>query len=150
MSELNANSGNLGRPPRWTPSRDDIQLREDSGRYYRDKNAAKFPNHPFAPAITACLASSPSVLDDVDVVACGSTLGNLLRFVRGQDKKCCQHQAAHSRRPLTAPLPTKGGNNFTQLGFCLPCLRCLLPTQGFITNRQRYKLPTEVAHYIEE
>ncbi|KAG9254026.1 geranylgeranyl pyrophosphate synthetase [Emericellopsis atlantica] len=76
-----------GQPPRWTPSRHDTKLERDSGQFYRDKNAARFPKHPFAPAIAACLASSPSELANVDLVGCGSTLGNLLRFVRGEDRK---------------------------------------------------------------
>jgi hypothetical protein len=40
------------------------------------------------PAILAALNASPELCAErkVDVVACGSTLGNLLRFVRGQDK----------------------------------------------------------------
>lgn len=65
-----------------------MQLQQDRGHYYWDKNAARFPEHPLAPAVAASLATSPANLDDVDVVACGSTLGNILRFVRGQDKKC--------------------------------------------------------------
>ncbi|KAI6780502.1 geranylgeranyl pyrophosphate synthetase [Emericellopsis cladophorae] len=79
-----------GQPPRWTPSRHDAKLERDSGQYYRDKNAARFPKHPFAPAIAACLAaaSSPPVLANINLVGCGSTLGNLLRFVRGEDRKC--------------------------------------------------------------
>lgn len=63
-----------------------VQLCEDSGENFRDKNAAPFPNHPLEPAVTACLTVSPNLPADVDVVACGSTLGNLLRFIRGQDK----------------------------------------------------------------
>lgn len=37
------------------------------------------------PMVRAILASKPGfLLQDIDIVACGSTLGNLLRFVRGQ------------------------------------------------------------------
>lgn len=39
------------------------------------------------PMVQAILASKPDfLLRDTDIVACGSTLGNLLRFVRGEDK----------------------------------------------------------------
>jgi hypothetical protein len=39
------------------------------------------------PMVQAILASKPDfLLRDTDIVACGSTLGNLLRFVRGDDK----------------------------------------------------------------
>lgn len=77
-----------GRPPRWTPLAHPTRLTEDSGEYYRDKNAARYPKHPMEPAILAGLKASPEICraGTVDIVACGSTLGNLLRFVRGQDK----------------------------------------------------------------
>lgn len=39
------------------------------------------------PAITAVLAMDPAICRVVDIVACGSTLGNLLRFIRGEDKQ---------------------------------------------------------------
>lgn len=38
------------------------------------------------PTVIAGLAADPKLPQGVDVVACGSTLGNLLRFVRGEDK----------------------------------------------------------------
>ncbi|PNY26753.1 Uncharacterized protein TCAP_03321 [Tolypocladium capitatum] len=76
----------VGQPPLWTPMPGSVQLCEDSGQYFRDKNAARFPKHPLEPAVAACLAVCPNLPADIDVVACGSTLGNLLRFVRGQGK----------------------------------------------------------------
>ncbi|KAL1838402.1 hypothetical protein VTJ49DRAFT_2686 [Mycothermus thermophilus] len=86
----NANSGPTilipGKPPLWTPQKHPAPLKEDRGTYYRDKNAARYPKHPIEPAAVALLRADPSVPTDVDVFACGSTLGNLLRFVRGQDK----------------------------------------------------------------
>lgn len=77
-----------GRPPRWTPLQDPIRLRPDGGKYFRDKNAARFPKHPLEPAIFASLQASPDLFKQgqVDIVACGSSLGNLLRFVRRLDK----------------------------------------------------------------
>ena len=38
------------------------------------------------PAILTVLTMAPTLRAELDVIACGSTLGNLLRFVRGQDK----------------------------------------------------------------
>lgn len=38
------------------------------------------------PTAIVLLRENPSVLVDLDIVACGNTLGNLLRFVRGKDK----------------------------------------------------------------
>ncbi|KND87587.1 hypothetical protein TOPH_07771 [Tolypocladium ophioglossoides CBS 100239] len=76
----------VGQPPLWTPMPGSVQLRADGGQYFRDKNAARFPKHPLELAVAACLESSPNLPTEIEVVACGSTLGNLLRFVRGQDK----------------------------------------------------------------
>ncbi|KAM7205985.1 geranylgeranyl pyrophosphate synthetase [Rhypophila sp. PSN 637] len=75
-----------GKPPRWTPHTSPPVLSEDDGKYFRDKNAARFPQHPMEPAVMACLEADPKVSETTDIVACGSTIGNLLRFVRGQDK----------------------------------------------------------------
>ncbi|KAH9863900.1 hypothetical protein J1614_009832, partial [Plenodomus biglobosus] len=38
-----------GRPPRWTPLQIPQRLKEDSGQYFRDPNAAKCPEYPMAP-----------------------------------------------------------------------------------------------------
>ncbi|PYH42932.1 uncharacterized protein BP01DRAFT_403792, partial [Aspergillus saccharolyticus JOP 1030-1] len=76
-----------GEPPRWAPLSNPTRLAEDSGLYFRDQNAARYPSHPMEPMIQAILASKPDFsLRDTDIVACGSTLGNLLRFVRGEGK----------------------------------------------------------------
>ncbi|KAI9865070.1 MAG: hypothetical protein M1813_002388 [Trichoglossum hirsutum] len=76
-----------GKPPAWTPLQSPEKLKEDSGKYFRDPNAARFPKHPTEPAVKAIFSqhsdfSAPSV----DIFACGSTMGNLLRFVRKVDK----------------------------------------------------------------
>lgn len=74
-----------GRPPLWTPTAHAVQLREDAGTYYRDLNSATFPEHPLEPAITSVLHLQPGYdTTTIDIAACGSTLGNLLRFVRGE------------------------------------------------------------------
>lgn len=76
-----------GEPPAWTPLSTPTQLKEDSGVYYRDQNAARYASYPMEPMVQAILASKPDFsLQSVDIVACGSTLGNLLRFIRGEDK----------------------------------------------------------------
>lgn len=73
-----------GKPPKWTPPPEPRQLSPDNGEYFREPNAAHFPKHPIEPAITAVLAMDPEATRNVDIVACGSTLGNLLRFIRGE------------------------------------------------------------------
>ncbi|GKT46259.1 uncharacterized protein ColSpa_06440 [Colletotrichum spaethianum] len=76
-----------GAPPKWTPLLERRRLLEDSGVYYRDKNAARYPAHPMEPAAQATLTMHPEPLTKpVDIVACGSTIGNLLRFVRGDER----------------------------------------------------------------
>ncbi|KAG5957243.1 hypothetical protein E4U58_006227, partial [Claviceps cyperi] len=59
-------------PAEWTPLLTPKQLSEECGTYYRDENAAFYPKYPLEPAVT------------LDLLGCGSTLGNLLRFVQGK------------------------------------------------------------------
>ncbi|KAH7487483.1 hypothetical protein FOMA001_g5612 [Fusarium oxysporum f. sp. matthiolae] len=74
-----------GQPPRWTPPKDlNKRLPPDSGEYYRDVNAAAYPKHPLEPAIVSVMKMNPNPIP-VNIVACGSTIGNLLRFARGVD-----------------------------------------------------------------
>ncbi|CZR69894.1 uncharacterized protein PAC_19794 [Phialocephala subalpina] len=76
-----------GSPPLWSPSLSTRRLKEDSGQYFRDLNAARYPHHPIEPSFRALLAMHPDVdLSSFDIVGCGSTLGNLLRFCEGIDK----------------------------------------------------------------
>jgi hypothetical protein len=71
----------LGSPPAWTPPVDDAQLKPDSGDVFRDINAAHYPSYPVEPALRSILALQPDFdFQSVDVVGCGSTIGNLLRF----------------------------------------------------------------------
>lgn len=63
-----------------------MRLREDQGNFSRDRNAAQYPKHPMEPAVIAGIRSTPNFTREISVVGCSSTLGNLLRFVRGQDK----------------------------------------------------------------
>ena len=76
-----------GKPPAWAPPPTTTKLKEDNGNYFRDPNAARYPAHPIEPAVQAIYASQPDFpTTSIDLFACGSTLGNLLRFVRKVDK----------------------------------------------------------------
>lgn len=62
-------------------------MKEDSGDYFRDPNSARFPSYPTEPAVQAIFRIDPRYpTSSINIFACGSTLGNLLRFVRGVDK----------------------------------------------------------------
>lgn len=66
---------------------ENVKLKEDSGDFYRDPNAARYPDLPMDPAVKAILAIEPDFpTSQIDILACSSTLGNLLRFVRGENK----------------------------------------------------------------
>ncbi|KAK3117365.1 hypothetical protein LTR53_001355 [Teratosphaeriaceae sp. CCFEE 6253] len=76
-----------GLPPVWEPLSQPVQLREDDREYFRDQNAARFPDHPMEPAVRALLAQRPAFETfDFDIVGCGRALGSLSRFVRGEHK----------------------------------------------------------------
>lgn len=77
----------IGSPPAWTPPVEDSQLKPDSGDVFRDINAAHYPSYPTEPALRSILALQPGFdLQSVDVVGCGSTIGNLLRFAGSKTK----------------------------------------------------------------
>ena len=62
-------------------------MKEDSSDVFRDHNAARFSRHPYEPAIRAVLTVQPTFnTTSIDIVACGSTVGNLLRFARFQER----------------------------------------------------------------
>ena len=85
MSGLNKTILVPGRPPLWTPSSDNMKLHADAGSYYRDENAATFQKYPLEPALRSIFHMNPSFDPTlVDIFACGSTLGHLLRFVQGK------------------------------------------------------------------
>ena len=76
-----------GKPPAWAPPATTTKLKEDDGNYFRDPNAARYSAHPIEPAVQAIFTSQPDFpTNSIDVFACSSTLGNLLRFVRKVDK----------------------------------------------------------------
>jgi hypothetical protein len=62
-------------------------LKLDSGEYYRDPNAARYPEYPLVPVVQTILNDHKGIrTSSIDVLACGSTLGSLLRVVRGIKK----------------------------------------------------------------
>ncbi|OBT68860.1 hypothetical protein VE03_02065 [Pseudogymnoascus sp. 23342-1-I1] len=74
-----------GSPPAWTPPVEDFQLNQDKGDVFRDINAAHYPSYPIEPALRSIIALQPDFdLHSVDLVGCGSTIGNLLRFAGSQ------------------------------------------------------------------
>ncbi|KAG6059015.1 hypothetical protein E4U32_004305 [Claviceps aff. humidiphila group G2b] len=78
-----------GMPAKWTPLLTPKQLTEDCGTYYRDQNAAFYPKHPLEPAVQSILdvraeTRATKLFGTLDLFGCGSTLGNLLSFVRGK------------------------------------------------------------------
>ncbi|KAL4968240.1 uncharacterized protein BDV14DRAFT_151770 [Aspergillus stella-maris] len=76
-----------GEPPKWTPVSSPGKLPEDNDSYFRDQNAARYAEHVFQPAMEAILKQNASFdFTDVDIIACGSTIGNLRRFVTEPDK----------------------------------------------------------------
>lgn len=78
----------VGKPPAWTPLQDPTSLKEDDGLYFRDINAARFPSFPTQPYVEAILKQNPKFdTENVRIVTCGSSFGNLLRFVRKIDRE---------------------------------------------------------------
>lgn len=77
-----------GKPPRWTPPATQHKLKKDdrNGIYYRDPNAAAYPRHPNESAVVSITNMSQNSTKSLELFACGSTLGNLLRFIQGSDK----------------------------------------------------------------
>ncbi|KAL4786944.1 hypothetical protein BJX76DRAFT_345963 [Aspergillus varians] len=77
-----------GSPPAWTPTPQAIKPPPDSGLYYRDQNAARYATHVFQPALEAILKQDAEFdFGEIDLVTCGSTLGNLRRFVAHAEKE---------------------------------------------------------------
>lgn len=75
-----------GAPPAWAPPAETRRLSEDSGDVFRDQNAARYPKYPSEPAMRAVITMQPQFeTKSIDVVGCGSTLGNLLRLVKSTE-----------------------------------------------------------------
>ena len=76
-----------GSPPAWTPPATDPQLKPDSADVFRDINAAQYASYPLEPTFRSLQVMQPHYdLQAVDVVGCGSTIGNLLRFAGSESK----------------------------------------------------------------
>ncbi|KAI4225363.1 MAG: hypothetical protein L6R40_008375 [Gallowayella cf. fulva] len=76
-----------GAPPAWSPPKDRPNLEEDKDTYLRDPNAARYPHFPTEPAIRAVFALHPDFdTAAIDVVGCGNTMGNLIRFANSNEK----------------------------------------------------------------
>ena len=76
-----------GAPPKWLPPASTQRLREDSGQYYRDPNAARYSRWPLAPTVQSIYALNPDFhSDQIDICCCASILGSLLASVRGEHK----------------------------------------------------------------
>lgn len=76
-----------GSPPAWSPPAQDEKLPGDSGSVFRDINAARYPDYPLEPAVRSILALEPDFnLQALDLIGCGSTIGNLLRFAGSVEK----------------------------------------------------------------
>ncbi|KAH7412822.1 hypothetical protein BKA64DRAFT_338666 [Cadophora sp. MPI-SDFR-AT-0126] len=76
-----------GSPPAWTPPAEDTRLKADSENVFRDINAARYPTYPLEPAVRSVLAMKPKFdFKSLDIVGCGSTIGNLMRCAGGQPK----------------------------------------------------------------
>lgn len=76
-----------GMPAVWDPPLGTRKLPKDSGRYFRDPNAARHPSHPMEPAVKTVLAQVPDLkTDQFDIFGCTSTLGSLMRFLKNHDK----------------------------------------------------------------
>ena len=64
-----------------------MSLKQDNGNYYRDKNAARFPEYALEPAVESIFQTNPLFdTSSIDVFACGSTLGDRLRFCMGKSE----------------------------------------------------------------
>ncbi|KAL4944389.1 hypothetical protein BDV06DRAFT_210304 [Aspergillus oleicola] len=76
-----------GAPPKWTPASIQDKLPEDNGSYFRDQNAARYAEHVFQPAMEAIIEQDSKFdFSDIDIVSCGSSLGNLCRFIVEPEK----------------------------------------------------------------
>lgn len=75
-----------GAPPAWTPPKTPPKLQQDQGDYFRDPNAARWPKYPTEAAVQAIYKlNSEFNSHGIDVVGCGSTLGNIMRLARAKE-----------------------------------------------------------------
>ncbi|KAI1455994.1 hypothetical protein F4805DRAFT_254151 [Annulohypoxylon moriforme] len=75
-----------GQPASWEPPQLPTQLPRDSDKYFRDQNGARFPEHPMQPSVQSLFALNERFdSENVDIMGCASSLGNILRFIRSID-----------------------------------------------------------------
>ncbi|OBT60337.1 hypothetical protein VE03_10357 [Pseudogymnoascus sp. 23342-1-I1] len=87
MGNPQSSSYQVSSPPAWTPPAVDTKLKPDSGHVFRDINAARYASYPLEPAFRSLRAMQPDHdIQAVDIVGCGSTIGNLLRFARSESR----------------------------------------------------------------
>ncbi|KAJ2973556.1 hypothetical protein NQ176_g6541 [Zarea fungicola] len=79
-----------GMPPKWTPLDQPrkLELEQDSGTYYRDKNAAHYPDFPLEASVEAIMkmnsdADKASYPGPIDVFGCAiEVVGTTVHFIR--------------------------------------------------------------------
>lgn len=86
-------------------------LDQDGGVYFRDPNAASYPKHPTDPVVMSVMKMQPKAAAHVDIFACSSTLGNLLRFVQKKERSFrilveCIGDTVHLIRRENSPTET--------------------------------------------
>ncbi|EEQ91734.2 uncharacterized protein BDCG_06854 [Blastomyces dermatitidis ER-3] len=70
-----------GAPPKWTPLRGGVQLKEDAGDYFREPNSARWPKYPIEPAIRAVFDRNPKFNGKtINIVTCAGMMGCLFKF----------------------------------------------------------------------
>ncbi|KAI0888620.1 uncharacterized protein GGS22DRAFT_151983 [Annulohypoxylon maeteangense] len=75
-----------GQPAFWEPPSLPSQLPRDSDKYFRDQNGARFPEYPMQPSVQSIFALNEGFdSENVDIMCCASSLGNILRFIRSVD-----------------------------------------------------------------
>ncbi|QDS76970.1 hypothetical protein FKW77_005531 [Venturia effusa] len=86
--------------PKWTSKNKTIWTNLDKGDYFKDPNAARFPSYPLAPVVQAIFETDVDFQpSEIGLVACGSSIGNLLRFVQ-QDYNIKSYTVSKSFRFL--------------------------------------------------
>ncbi|KAG9788871.1 hypothetical protein KCU88_g1634, partial [Aureobasidium melanogenum] len=76
-----------GTPPLWNPPAIPRELELDSGDFFRDLNAARYPSCPLVPAAQAVRELATQFpTQDVDVFTCADTLCKLARFNCGEEQ----------------------------------------------------------------
>ncbi|KAI0120843.1 hypothetical protein F4776DRAFT_632098 [Hypoxylon sp. NC0597] len=71
-----------GSPPLWSPPKDKLRVKKDSGIHYVNQNAARNPKSPLEPLFRALYITNPSFdIRSIDVVTDRNNIRKLLSFV---------------------------------------------------------------------